>query len=89
MAKVFIPYALRKFTQGVSEVTVPGETLGQVIDNLEASYSGIKNEIVQDGRIKPGLSAVCGYAPTRQGLMQPLTEDEEVHFVPAISGGSR
>ena len=88
MAKVFIPYAFRKMAENQSELTVPGATLRAVINNLDEMYPGFKDALVQDDKIKPGIAAVCGYAPTRKGLMQPLEEDTEVHFVPAISGGT-
>ena len=87
MAKVFVPYNLRKLTGGASEVELPGATLGKLIENLEAAYPGFSEFVLQDGRIKPGLAAVCGHAATRQGLLQKLEEDTEVHFVPAVSGG--
>lgn len=87
MARVFIPYNLRKYTDGESEVDMPGATLGKLIDNLEEAYPGISDHLLQDGRLKPGLAAVCGHAATRQGLLQKLEEDTEVHFVPAVSGG--
>ena len=87
MANVFLPYALRKFTDGLGQVTVPGATLGQLIENLEKAYPGISEHLVRDGRLKPGLAAVCGHAATRQGLLQQLDESTEVHFLPAVSGG--
>ncbi len=87
MARVFVPYNLRKLTDGKSELDMPGETLGQLVDNLESTYPGFADFVLQDGRLKPGLAAVCGHAATRQGLLQPLDEDTEVHFVPAVSGG--
>lgn len=87
LAKVFVPYNLRKLTGGKSEVVLPGETLDQLIKNLEASFPGFSDHLLQDGRLKPGLAAVCGHAATRQGLLQKLEDDTEVHFVPAVSGG--
>ncbi len=88
MARVFIPFNLRKYAVDVDQVDVHGSTLGKLIDNLEELFPGIKEQLVEDGRLKPGVSAVCGHAATRRGLMQPLEEDTEVHFVPAISGGA-
>ena len=87
MAIVFVPYNLRKITGGEPKVTVPGETLGELVENLEATYPGFADYVLQDGRLKPGLAAICGSAATRQGLLQPLEEGTEVHFVPAVSGG--
>ncbi len=87
MAKVFLPYELRRLADGKGELDVPGATLGEMVNNLEATFPGITDHLLQDGRLKPGLAAVVGYAATRQGLLQPLEPDTEVHFVPAISGG--
>jgi molybdopterin synthase sulfur carrier subunit len=87
MAKVFVPYNLRKYTDGATQVDVPGLTLGELITNLELWFPGFSDHLLQDGRLKPGLAAVCGHAATRQGLLQKLDEDTEVHFVPAVSGG--
>ena len=87
MAQVFLPYDLRKFTGGKGQVEVAGATLGELVSNLEATYPGITEHILEDGRLKPGLAAVVGHVGTRQGLLQPLEPDTEVHFVPAISGG--
>ena len=87
MADVFLPFALRKYAGGVREVNVPGKTLGELIKNLEKRYPGISKQLTEDGKLRPGLAAVCGTTETRQGLMQPLEDDTEVHFVQAISGG--
>ncbi len=87
MAKVFLPYELRRMTDGKGELEVAGATLGELVENLERAYPGISEYLLQDGRLKPGLAAVVGHAATRQGLLQPLEPDTEVHFVPAIGGG--
>lgn len=87
MAQVFLPYELRSYTGGKGQIEVPGETLGVLVGNLESAYPGITEHILEDGRLKPGLAAVVGHVATRQGMLQPLEPDTEVHFVPAISGG--
>ncbi len=50
-------------------------------------YPGTKEYLVDGNRIKPGLSAICGYSATRKGLLQELEDDTEVHFLPSIAGG--
>lgn len=87
MPRVFIPYVLRKLTRGQREVEVSGDVLGQVIDNLEQLFPGFKDKVVRDGEILPGLAIVCGNYPTRRGLLEPVGEDTEIHFVHAVSGG--
>ena len=87
MAQVFLPFALRRYADGKGQVEVPGATLGEVVSNLEEMCPGVSEHLLEDGRLKAGVAAVVGHAATRQGLLQPLDPDTEVHFVPAISGG--
>ena len=87
MPKLFLPYHLKKETNNEDYVEVEGSTLREVIENLEKMYPGTKDYLVEGNRIKPGLSAISGYAATRKGLLQELEEDTEVHFLPSIAGG--
>jgi len=87
LARVFIPFQLRKLAGGNSEVDITAITLGELIDELDKKFPGMKEKLVEGEKIKPGLAAVVGYVATRQGLRQKLEPDVEVHFVPAVSGG--
>ena len=87
MAKVFLPFQLKEITENKDIIEVKGKTLKEVINNLDNMYPGLKDHLVEEGKIKSGLSAICGFAATRKGLLQELEEDTEVHFLPAISGG--
>ena len=87
MAKVFLPFQLKEITENKDFIEVKGKTLKEVINNLDNMYHGLKDHLVEEGKIKSGLSAICGFAATRKGLLQELEEDTEVHFLPAISGG--
>ena len=87
MARVFVPFSMRKLVEGNSELNVPAATLRELIDNLEEMFPGTKERIIQDGALKPGLAAVIGEQPTREGLRAKLDDDTEVHFLPNISGG--
>ena len=87
MAKVFLPFQLKQITENKDFIEVKGKTLREVINNLDNMYPGLKDHLVEEGKIKSGLSAICGFAATRKGLLQELEEDTEVHFLPAISGG--
>ncbi len=88
MAKVYLPFNLRRLAGGAREVKIPGKTLGEVIQNLDRQFPGISERLVEDGKLRIGLAAVCGTTETRQGLRQPLDNETEVHFIQAISGGS-
>ena len=87
MARVFIPFHLRKLAGRNSEIDITAVPLGELIDELDKKFPGMKEKLVEGEKIKPGLAAVVGYVATRQGLRQKLEPDVEVHFVPAVSGG--
>jgi len=87
MTTVFLPYALRKYADGAEQVELTARTLGELIENLETTYPGVKRHLIVDGALKPGLSVIIGHTATRRGLLHKLEGDEEVHFIAAISGG--
>ena len=87
MTTVFLPYALRKYADGAEQVELTARTLGELIENLETTYPGVKRHLIVDGALKPGLSAIIGHTAPRRGLLHKLEGDEEVHFIAAISGG--
>ena len=88
MPHVAIPSLMRNLTAGEEQVTVPGTTVREVIDNLEHRYPGVKARLCEEGRIKPGIAVyIDGILTTREGLRERLDADAEIHFLPAISGG--
>ena len=70
MARVFIPFQLRKLAGGNSEIDITAVTLGELIDELDKKFPGMKEKLVEGEKIRPGLAAVVGYVATRQGLRQ-------------------
>lgn len=87
MAEVWIPSLLRELTGGQAQVTVPGETVRQVIENLEKSYPGIEARLCHEGRLRPSISVVVDGRVSAQRMRQRVTDASEIHFLPAISGG--
>lgn len=87
MPVVWIPSLMRSLTDGQEQVTVGGETLRQVIEALESSFPGFKDRVIGEDRIRPGLAVSINGEVTNEGLRQRINDDDEVHFVAAISGG--
>ncbi len=87
MPLVWIPSLLQPLTSGQETVAVPGETVGQVIENLDSIYPGLKARLCVGSRLRHGLAVVVDGEPGRRGLFQSVSETSEIHFVPAISGG--
>jgi molybdopterin synthase sulfur carrier subunit len=87
MPTVWIPGLLRDLTNGQDTLTVPGETVGQVIENLDARYPGIRERLCEQGMLRRNIAVVVDGVTSRQRVRHRLTETSEVHFIPAISGG--
>jgi sulfur-carrier protein len=88
MARVWIPSLLRDLTGGAESVTVPGASVRQVIDELERLHPGARARLCAGDALRAGLAVVVDNEVARLGLLQPLSPDSEVHFLPAIGGGS-
>ena len=87
MPVVWIPSLMRSLTEGQEQVTVGGDTLRAVIEELESAFPGIKARVIDEDRIRPGLAVSINGEITNEGLRQQVGPDDEVHFVAAISGG--
>lgn len=87
MARVFIPTMLQSMTGGVKQVDFQASTVRQVIDQLDRLFPGMKDRLVEEGRIRPNLAVAVDGDVARLGLLEKVGENSEVHFVPAISGG--
>ena len=87
MPVVWIPALLLPISEGRQKVNVPGDTIRQVIDNLELEYPGISERLLDGGRLRPNISVVVDGFISQDKLRHKLEDHSEVQFIPAISGG--
>ena len=87
MATVWIPALLRELTGGRESVTVGGATVRQVIEALDRTYPGVAERLCDANGLRPGIAVAVDTQVARLGLAQPVPDDSEVHFLPAIAGG--
>ena len=87
MIKVFLPYRTRKIFNLPVEVNAEGNNLRNLIEFLDKKYPGLKQELVDEEKLKPTISAVIDGRTTRLGLIQKLENVSEIHFLPSIAGG--
>ena len=85
---VFVPTMLQTMTDGVKQIDMEADNVRQVIDRLEALYPGIKYRLVESGQIRSNLAVAVDGEVARMGLLEKIGEAREIHFVPAIGGGS-
>ena len=88
MATVAIPSLLQELTDGKEKATVEGSTIREVLNNMESIYPGFKARICDDDQIRPNIAVYVDGSLTREGMLQQVSEDSEIHFLPAISGGT-
>lgn len=89
---VRIPTPLRAVTNGQDKVSAEGETLTQVIDNLESQYTGIKERLCDEsGNLRHFVNIYVNGEDVRflEGLGTALSSGDEVSIVPAVAGGSK
>jgi molybdopterin converting factor small subunit len=88
--KVRIPTILRTYTDGASEVTAEGATLGEVLEDLEANHNGIKARVLDDaGEIRRFVNVYVGNDDVRflEGLGSATPEGTQISIIPAVAGG--
>lgn len=88
MPIVWIPAPMRDLTGGQDKVTVEGKTLRQVIAALDEQYPGMKARLCDNDALRPGLAVAIDTQMATMGLLQPVQENSEIHFLPAIGGGA-
>jgi molybdopterin converting factor small subunit len=89
MVTVHIPTALRSYSGGHSEVEVRGNaSLRAVFERLEAACPGIREHVLDEEGIMPGIAIFINDEQESEGLIQRVPEDGTIHILPAMGGGS-
>ena len=87
MAQVFIPPALRSLVEGRETIEAEGANVRRIIDDLNDRFPGLKERLCKGDELQPGLSVAVGNSISSLGLLQPISTDDEIHFLPSIGGG--
>ncbi len=87
MATVYIPTLLQTLTGGQSSVEAGGATVREVIESLERAWPGLRERLMEEGRLRPNISVAVDGEVSPLGLLEPVLPESEVHFVAAIRGG--
>ena len=89
MATVRIPTPLRTLTGGEDQVQAAGETVKDVIEDLEKNHPGIRERLLDDKGVRRFVNIYVGEEDIRflDGLGTKLKATDEISIVPAIAGG--
>lgn len=87
---VRIPQPLRNLTGNQATVTAEGSTLQSLVDNLESTYPGIRERMVDEaGQLRRFVNIYVNGDDVRflDGMQTALKDGDEVSIVPAVAGG--
>ncbi|MGC1188945.1 MoaD/ThiS family protein [Candidatus Binatus sp.] len=87
MPTVVIPSLLRKFTGGLDRVEVPGRSIRELVRQLGQQFPGIDQQLLEDGDIRPSIAVSIDGEIATGGVLDAVSENSEVHFIPALGGG--
>ncbi|KUI26994.1 molybdopterin synthase sulfur carrier subunit [Mycobacterium sp. IS-1742] len=89
---VEIPTILRTHTGGEKRVSASGATLAEIINDLEANYSGISERLVdpdKPGKLHRFVNIYVNDEDVRfsGGLDATISDGDSVTILPAVAGG--
>ena len=85
-----IPTPMRKLTNDQELVEAAGANIGEIIENLETSYPGIKERLCdQEGNVRRFVNIFLNDEDIRfmDDKATAVKEGDEISIVPAIAGG--
>ena len=91
--EVRIPTILRTYTEDQKSVTGEGASLAALIDDLETSYPGIKDRLLdsKDGKVdlRRFVNVYVNDEDVRflGGLEAALSDGDQIVVLPAVAGG--
>jgi len=88
--KVRIPSPLRNLTKGLGQVDVEGTSVRELINQLEASYPGVGERLLDEsGELRRFVNVFVGQEDIRflNGLDTAVKAEDDVSIIPAIAGG--
>lgn len=88
VATVYVPSMLRPLAGGNRVLEIPGSTVGEIVAGLKHRYPELGDRLTEHGRLRGSLSVAIDGEVSTLGLLDAVGPDSEVHFVPAIAGGT-
>ena len=88
--EVRIPTILRSYTGGAKAVEGSGETLDELLNNLDAAHGGLRERLVDGEKLRRFVNVYLNDEDVRflGGLETPVKDGDTVTVLPAVAGGS-
>ncbi|HEV8023397.1 MAG TPA: MoaD/ThiS family protein [Candidatus Nanopelagicales bacterium] len=87
--EVRIPTILRTYTGGEKIVTAEGASLQELVANLDSSYPGIADRLVDEAGLRRFVNVYLNDEDVRflDGLGTEVTDGDSITILPAVAGG--
>ncbi len=88
--EVRIPTILRTYTGGAKAVEASGDTLSELIDDLESRHPGLRARLLEDdGTLRRFVNVYVNDEDVRflGGLQTKVVDGDSVTVLPAVAGG--
>jgi sulfur-carrier protein len=88
--EVRIPTILRTYTGGAKSVQGSGDTLADLISDLESRHSGLRDRLVDTTGLRRFVNVYLNDEDVRflGGLEAPVKDGDTVTVLPAVAGGA-
>jgi len=90
MANIKIPAPLRKFTDGEAEVEGSGNTIRELVTDLDRNYPGIKERLYDEkGNLRKFVNIYVNGQDLRflKDIETEINDSDAISIVPAVAGG--
>ena len=85
-----IPTPLRTYADGQTDVTLPGSTVGELMNNLVVQYPSLRPHLFSsEAQLRPFVNLFLNEDNIKdlQGMDTPLKESDRLTLIPSIAGG--
>jgi sulfur-carrier protein len=88
--EVRIPTILRTYTDGAKQVEGSGSTLAELLADLDAKHTGLRDRLVDGGGLRRFVNVYLNDEDVRflSGLDTPVKDGDTVTVLPAVAGGA-
>lgn len=78
---------MQVYTKNREVVEASGKNVRQLINDLDLHYPGMKDALLKEDKLRADVAVMLDGKISQLGLLQALSDENEVIFIPAISGG--
>lgn len=89
MAVVMVPSSLRRYTDQQRKLTVPGDTVEELLKTFSGSSAELQNHLFSGKALRKFVVVCKNGQDIRQldGLLTPLGAADEIQIVASVAGG--